>query len=54
MSNLHIEHVCRKFLGLPPYNTTSNIVQGDPIYLQSLYEEYGQQQISQMIQQLTN
>ena len=37
---------CKKFLGVSPYNASSNIVQGDGHFLQSLYHKYGERVVN--------
>ena len=33
---------CKKFLGLPPHDTDTNVVKGDGSFLRSLYDKYGE------------
>lgn len=50
MSNL--ENDVRKYLGLPPYNTMSNICYGDGHFLMSLYKTYGKLAVMNKIKEL--
>ena len=36
---------CRKYLGLTPFDTGTNIVRGDSYFLQSLYDKYGEEKV---------
>jgi prepilin-type processing-associated H-X9-DG protein len=50
MSNL--ENDVRKYLGLAPHNTMSNICYGDGHFLMSLYKRYGQLAVMNKIKEL--
>lgn len=43
---------CKKYLGLPPYNSGCNIVQGDGHFYTSLCDKYGVQNVKNTIQHL--
>lgn len=43
---------CKKFLGLAPYNSCCNIVQGDGYFLLSLYNKYGKDNVNNTIKYL--
>ena len=47
-----MENDVKKFLGLPPYNNTTNIVVGDGFFLASLYRKYGREQINKTLKKL--
>lgn len=42
----------KKFLGISPYNTDSNIVRSDPFYLKFLYSKYGEETVKAKIKEL--
>ena len=42
----------KKFLGLAPYDTDTNIVKGDPFYLKSLYRKYGEENVKAKVKEL--
>lgn len=44
----------KKFLGISPYDTDSNIVRGDPFYLKSLYTKYGEEKVKAKVKELGN
>lgn len=44
----------KKFLGVAPYNTDSNVVRGDPFYLRSLYTKYGEENVKAKVKELGN
>ena len=50
MNNI-IEDV-KKYLGIEPYNTDSNIVRGDYYYYNQLCAKYGELQVQQLIKAL--
>lgn len=43
---------CKKYLGLAPYDTDSNIVRGDGFYYNSLCSMYGESQVQNTIKAL--
>lgn len=43
---------CKKFLGIKPYNTPTNVVMGDPHYLNSLHIKYGKSAVDEAIRYL--
>ena len=47
-----IEDDVKKFLGLPPYHNTTNIVVGDGFFLASLYRKYGREQVNKTLKKL--
>lgn len=44
----------KSYLGLPPYNTPSNINYYDPFYYKSLVSQYGQDAVDQWMKTLKN
>lgn len=44
----------KKFLGVSPYDTDSNIVKGDPFYLKSLYSKYGEENVKAKVKEFGN
>lgn len=43
---------CKKYLGMAPFDDDGNVVKGDYYYLQSLYNKYGVQMVSNEILKL--
>lgn len=43
---------CKKYLGMPPFNDTTNVVIGDYYYLESLYNKYGVKMVTDEILKL--
>ena len=43
---------CKKYLGLPPYNGFTNIVQGDGYFYAALCKKYGEQNVRHTIADL--
>ena len=47
-----MERKCRIFLGITPFNTSTNLLCGDPHYLTSLQIQYGKEKIEEKIKEL--
>ena len=47
-----MEKKCRIFLGITPFNTSTNLLCGDPHYLTSLQIQYGKEKIEEKIKEL--
>lgn len=43
---------CKKFLGLPPYNTWTNVVCGDIYFRMDMVRKYGEEQVVKAIKEL--
>lgn len=43
---------CKKYLGIAPYNTYSNIVIGDPFFYNSMCKKYGTEDVTYIIKNL--
>ena len=43
---------CKKYLGYKPYNTYTNVVLGDPHFLNQLYNKYGKDAVKESIRHL--
>ena len=43
---------CKKYLGFPPYDSSTNIVLYDGYYLNSLYSKYGANEVSNTLNEL--
>lgn len=44
----------KKFLGIAPYNTYTNICAGDPYFYKDLLRKYGDAEVTKTIRSLTN
>lgn len=50
----NIVYDCKKLLGLPPFNHSSNICVGDPHFYKSLCNTYGELNVVRTIKELNN
>ena len=49
MNNSNLVDDCKKFLGIAPYNTTTNVCVGDPYFHRDLCNKYGADEVNKTI-----
>lgn len=52
-SQIELEDDLKKYLGLPPYNTSTNFVVHDIYYLNSIYIKYGKELVTETLNRLS-
>ena len=52
-NQMELEDDLKKYLGLPPYNTFTNLVAYDAYYLNSIYVKYGKENVAKALNRLS-